>query len=97
MDPCMCMAESLFCPSETITTFLIGYNPTQNKNHTDPYEELLQSAKDGYRVEEDNVNPLNDTFDWLGNSEVPHCRRKDAVVVITYCQVQNNKQFLICR
>ena len=41
----MCMAESLFCPSETITTFLIGYNPTQNKNHTDPYEELLQINK----------------------------------------------------
>ena len=69
----------------------------QTMRPSNPYEELLQSAKDGYRVEEDNVNPLNDTFDWLGNSEVPHCRRKDAVVVITYCQVQNNKQFLICR
>ena len=39
------VTESLFCPSETITTFLIGYNPTQNKNHTDPYEELLQINK----------------------------------------------------
>ena len=25
MDTCMCMAESLCCPSETITTLLIGY------------------------------------------------------------------------
>ena len=27
MDTCMCMAESLCCPPETITTLLIGYMP----------------------------------------------------------------------
>ena len=27
----VCMAESLWCPPETITTLLIGYIPTQNK------------------------------------------------------------------
>ena len=27
----MCMAESLCCPPETITTLLIGYTPIQNK------------------------------------------------------------------
>ena len=32
MDTCICMAESLCCPPETITTFLISYTPTQNKN-----------------------------------------------------------------
>ena len=31
MDTCICMAESLFCSSETITTLLIGYTPIQNK------------------------------------------------------------------
>ena len=31
MDPCICMAESLCCPPETITTLLIGYTPIQNK------------------------------------------------------------------
>ena len=27
MDTCICMAESLCCPPETITTLLIGYTP----------------------------------------------------------------------
>ena len=31
MDMCICMAESLCCPHETITTLLIGYTPIQNK------------------------------------------------------------------
>ena len=30
-DPCICMAESLCCPPETITTLLIGYTLIQNK------------------------------------------------------------------
>jgi len=31
MDTCVCMAESLLCTSETITTLLIGYTPIQKK------------------------------------------------------------------
>ena len=31
MDTCMCTAESLWCPPETITMLLISYAPTQNK------------------------------------------------------------------
>ena len=31
MHTCMCMAESLCCSPETITTLLIGYTPIQNK------------------------------------------------------------------
>ena len=31
MDTCICMAEFLCCPPETITTLLIGYPPKQNK------------------------------------------------------------------
>ena len=30
-DTCICVAESLRCPPETITTLLISYTPTQNK------------------------------------------------------------------
>ena len=30
-DTCVCMAESLCCPPEIITTFLIGYTPIQSK------------------------------------------------------------------
>ena len=30
MDTCMCMAESLCCPPETITTLLIVYTTIQN-------------------------------------------------------------------
>ena len=30
MDTYVCMAESLCCPPETITTLLISYTPTQN-------------------------------------------------------------------
>ena len=31
-DTCICVAESLCCLPETITTLLISYTPTQNKN-----------------------------------------------------------------
>ena len=31
-DACLCMAESLSCPPETITTLFIGYTPIENKN-----------------------------------------------------------------
>ena len=31
MGMCICMAESLCCSPETITTLLIGYTPIQNK------------------------------------------------------------------
>ena len=31
MDTCICMAESLCCSLETVTTLLIGYTPIQNK------------------------------------------------------------------
>ena len=31
-DTCICVAESLCCPPETITTLLISYTPIQNKN-----------------------------------------------------------------
>ena len=31
MDACVCMAESLCCSPEIITTLLIGYTPIQNK------------------------------------------------------------------
>ena len=31
MDTCICMAKSLCCSLEAITTLLIGYTPTQNK------------------------------------------------------------------
>ena len=32
MDTCMCVAESLCCSPETITTLLIDYTPIQNQN-----------------------------------------------------------------
>ena len=32
MDTCICMAESLYCSSETITTLLFDYTPIQNKS-----------------------------------------------------------------
>ena len=31
MDTCICMAESICSPPETITTLLIVYTPIQNK------------------------------------------------------------------
>ena len=31
LDTCICMAESLHCLPETITTLLISYTPIQNK------------------------------------------------------------------
>ena len=32
MDTCICMAESLYCPPETITTLLVSYTPIQMKS-----------------------------------------------------------------
>ena len=31
METCICMAESLYCSPETITTLLNGYTPIENK------------------------------------------------------------------
>ena len=31
MDTCICMAKSLHCSLETITTLLVSYTPIQNK------------------------------------------------------------------
>ena len=31
MDTCVCMAKSLHCSPEAITTLLSGYTPIQNK------------------------------------------------------------------
>ena len=31
MDTCICMAESLCCSPETLTTLLNGYTPIENK------------------------------------------------------------------
>ena len=40
MDTCICVAKSLCCPPETITTLLIGYTPIQKvlKNNLKRYE-----------------------------------------------------------
>ena len=32
MDTCTCVAKSLCCPPETVTTLFIGFIPIQNKN-----------------------------------------------------------------
>ena len=37
MDTCICMAESLCCSPETITTLLIGCTPIQNKKFKDKW------------------------------------------------------------
>ena len=41
MDTCICMAESLCCPSEIITTLLIGYSPVKNKKFKKTSQSLL--------------------------------------------------------
>ena len=51
MDTCICLAESHYCPPETITRLLIGYTPIQNKklkkSKTQPLSHtLLQKRKD---------------------------------------------------
>ena len=44
MDTCICMAESLCCSSETITTLLTGYTPIQNKKRKLWRGEKLQAS-----------------------------------------------------
>ena len=45
MDTCVCMAESLHCLPETITTLLIGYTPVQNKK----FIKKKKKTTDGFR------------------------------------------------
>ena len=40
-DTCICMAESLCCSPETITTLLIGYRPIQNKTSKKKFKKVL--------------------------------------------------------
>ena len=40
MNTCVCVAESLSCPPETITSFLNGYTPMQNKKFKKKKKEL---------------------------------------------------------
>ena len=47
MDTCVCMAQSLRCSSETITTLLIGYTPIQNKK-------ILKKKEIGFKHKEDS-------------------------------------------
>ena len=42
MDTCICMAESLRCSPETITTLLIGYTQTQDKQFKRKKNEIQQ-------------------------------------------------------
>ena len=42
MDTCICMAESLPCSLETITTLLIGHTPIQKKKFLKISKEILQ-------------------------------------------------------
>ena len=42
MDTCVCMAESLCCPPETITTLLTSYTPIQTKKFQKKYGSPFQ-------------------------------------------------------
>ena len=61
MDTCICMAESLCCPPETITTLLISYTPTQNKN--------LKKKKKGFSFSGPSLEQADQaTGPWLGRT-----------------------------
>ena len=45
MDTCICMAESIYCPLETITTLLISYSPVQNKK----FKKIFHMQKQAHR------------------------------------------------
>ena len=44
MDSRICMAESLGCTPEMVTTLLIGYTPVQNKKLKKHFPRLLYST-----------------------------------------------------
>ena len=51
MDTCICMAESLSCSPETITTSLLGYTTIQNKKSflkKEKYVEDRLAASQGF-------------------------------------------------
>ena len=44
MDTCICMAESLCSPPETITTWFIGHTPIQNKKFKIPKTSVAEGS-----------------------------------------------------
>ena len=50
MDTCTCMAESLHCSPETITTLLIGYTLIQNKEFKNRKRESNKHSLSGWYV-----------------------------------------------
>ena len=60
MGTCICMAESLHCSPETITTLLIGYMPVQNKKLKKNKERLSHLNKQLIpKCKRINRNPLH--------------------------------------
>ena len=47
MDTCICLAESLHCPPETIMKLLIGYAPILNKKFKKQAKKQQPKQKDG--------------------------------------------------
>ena len=52
MDACICMAESLYCSPETITTLLIIYPPLQNKKPKINFKNIkyIQTLKKRHKI-----------------------------------------------
>ena len=57
MDTCICMAESLGCSPETITTLLIGCTPVQNTKRKKNYRKI--SAISATIWKPNNTPPTN--------------------------------------
>ena len=52
MDTCMCTAESLCCPPETITILLIDYTPIQTKKLKKKKTQGLPTNPGGWKGQE---------------------------------------------
>ena len=57
MGTCICIAKSLLCSPETITTLLIDYTPIQNKkfktnNKKNLYQKYIRKCLDGHNKRE---------------------------------------------
>ena len=64
VDTCRCMAESLYCPPETIPTVLIGYTPIQKKKKKKNWFSGENQPCKGAASESDD-HGTNQRFLWL--------------------------------
>ena len=69
VDTCRCMAESLYCPPETIPTVLIGYTPIQKRKKRIGFQEKINFVR-GWLQSQMTVELTKDSFGYESKASI---------------------------